>query len=241
MLLEVDSVRRSHRRGGERVGVLDGASLEIGPGDLVAVYGRRNAGKTTLLRIAAGFEQPDSGEVRLEDVCLTGLSQPTLARLHREDVAWVERAGPHSRELPVHTYVALPLFGAMSPVAARQRAMAALKRVGVGDHAECLWEELSDAGRTLVAIAQALVREPKVLIVDDPTAGLGIVERERVVGLLRSAAEDDGVGVLMAVPDMPSMLQAHQVRVLTRGRLVGAARDSDAGTVIDFPTSRRSL
>ena len=83
------------------------------------------------------------------------------------------------------------------------------------------------------------MREPKLLIVDDPTAGLGIIDRERIVGLLRSAAEDGGVGVLMAVPDMPAMLHAHQLRFLSRGRLLAPPGSTD-GTVLDFPGDKRT-
>ena len=86
------------------------------------------------------------------------------------------------------------------------------------------------------------MRDPSVLIVDDPTAGLGILDRERIVGLLRSTAEEGGLGVLMAVPDMPAMLHAHEVRSLSRGRLLAPAgtppqRD---GTVIRFPDTKRT-
>jgi ABC-type branched-subunit amino acid transport system ATPase component len=94
----------------------------------------------------------------------------------------------------------------------------------------------------LVAIAHALVRRPKLLLVDDPTAGLSILDRERIVGLLRAAAEDDGLGVLMVVPDMPAMLHAHEVRSLSRGRLLEPADPppDGRGTVVEFPGSERS-
>ncbi len=91
-----------------------------------------------------------------------------------------------------------------------------------------------------------MVRKPRLLIADDPTAGLGIVDRDRICGLLRSAAEDDGLGVLMTVPDMPAMLHAHSIRLLSRGRLLAPAREPyepgepPDGELIDFPDGRRS-
>lgn len=242
MLLEVDSVSHRHRRGRAEVPVLEDASLTVDAGELVAVYGQRNAGKTTLLRIAAGLARPDAGEVRFDGRPLHGLSGRALARLHREEVAWVERAGPHSRELPVRMHVALPLYGRLGPTGAQRRASRALARVGAEGSADARWDELSDAGRTLVAIAHGIAREPRVLIVDDPTAGLGVVEREQVCGLLRDVAEQGGAAVLMAVPDMPSMLTAHSIRSLARGRLVYAAGDGPdgGGNVVAFPSSRRT-
>jgi lipoprotein-releasing system ATP-binding protein len=241
-LLQLDAVCKSFWRGPREVRVLHDASLEVHAGELVGIYGQRGAGKTTLLRIAAGFEPPDEGQVLFGGASLRDRSRHELARIHREQIGWVERAGPHSFELPMRVYVALPLYRSLGPAAAQRRAVAALARVGADDAADAHWSSLSDAARILVAIAQALVREPQLLLVDDPTAGLGIVDRERVVGLLRSAAEDAGLGVLMAVPDMPAMLHAHEVRSLSRGRLLAPTdRPSQGrGTVVEFPSGERS-
>jgi ABC-type multidrug transport system ATPase subunit len=241
-LLRLESVSKSFWQGPSEVPVLRRVSLEVRAGDFVAVYGRRNAGKTTLLKVAAGFEPPDSGRIAFEGEDLSRLSRRSLARLHRERIGWVERGGPHSRDLPIGVYVALGLYRSLGPREAHRRALAALTRVGAEECADALWVDLSDTARMLVAIAQALAREPRLLIADDPTAGLGIVDRERVVGLLRSAAQEGGLGVLMAVPDMPAMLQAHQVRLLSRGRLLAPAKgdDDSDGTVVEFPHGKRT-
>lgn len=207
--------------------VLRSVSLDVCGGDLVAVHGQRGAGKTTLLKIAAGFEAPDGGSVLFDGRAVERLSHRELARLHREEIGWVERAGPHSRELTVRDYLALALYRDLGQRDATRRSVAALERVGASDCADQHWDDLSDAARMLVAIGQALVRQPRLLIVDDPTAGLGIIDRERIAGLLRSAAEDDGLGVLIAVPDLPSMLHATHVHSLSRGRLIGPTPHHD--------------
>ncbi len=239
-LLSLDLVNRSFWRGLQELRVLRDVSLKVYAGEMVGVYGQRGSGKTTLLRVAAGFESPDSGTVSFAGTDLARRSRRELARLHREEIGWVERTGPQSDELPMRIYVALPLYRSHGPVQAQRRAYAALARVGAEDAAELPWSSLSDTARVLVAIAHALVREPRLLLVDDPTAGLGILDRERVVGLLRSAAEDGGLAVVMAVPDMPAMLQAHEVRALSRGRLLTPAEREVRGTVIEFPGSERS-
>lgn len=232
-LLRLRSVSRSHWRGPRELAVLRDVSLDVRAGELVAIYGQRGAGKTTLLRLAGGFERPDAGTVTFAGRDLARCSRRELARLLREQIGWVERAGPQSEELPVLLHVALPLYRSCGPAAARRRAMHALTRVGADDAAEQPWRDLSDTARTLVAFAQALVREPRLLLVDDPTGGLGILDRERVAGLLRAAAEDAGLAVLAAVPDMPALLHAHEVRMLSRGRLV--APPETGGTVVAFP------
>lgn len=236
-MLRLDAVAKSYRRGSHDVRVLRDVSLDVRPGELVAVYGQRAAGKTTLLRIAAGLEEPDGGRVELEGRDIATTSPTVRARMRREAIAWVERAGPRSTELTVDTYLAMSLYYRLRPREAHGRALAALERVGAADCAKLRWADLSDTARILVAIAHGLVRRPTVLVADDPTVGLGIVERELIVGLLRTIAEDQGVGVLMAVPDAPSTVQAHHLHGLSRGRLVSPG--DGRGKVVDFPVGGR--
>lgn len=240
-LLQLESVSKSYMRGLRELHVLRDVSLDVHAGEFIGVYGQRGAGKTTLLHVAAGFDAPTSGSVHFDGADVHALSRGKLARLHAEEIGWVERAGPETRSLPMRVYVALSLYRKLGPARAQRRALAALAKVGAEDAADAHWASLSDTTRMLVAIAHALVREPRLLLVDDPTAGLGIIDRERVVGLLRSAAEDAGLGVLMAVPDMPAMLHAHDVRSLSRGKLLAPADPPPTGgNVVEFPGSERS-
>lgn len=240
-LLRLESVSKTYVRGPREVHVLRDVSLDVHAGEFVGVYGQRGAGKTTLLRVAAGFDAPTGGCVRFDGADLRTLARRDRARLHREEIGWVERAGPETRSLPMRVYVGLPLYRKVGPIEAQRLALAVLAKVGAEEAADAHWSSLSDTVRMLVAIAHALVREPRLLLVDDPTAGLGIIDRERVVGLLRSAAEDGGLAVLMAVPDMPAMLHAHDVRSLSRGRLLAPADPPPSGgNVVEFPGSERS-
>lgn len=241
MLLALDSVSKSHWRGPTEVPVLRDVSLEVAPGEFVAVYGKRAAGKTTLLKVASGLESIDRGTVSIAGRDLSKLSRRELAQLHRERVGWVSRSGPQSKDLPVDVHVSLPLYGRLGPRAAARRGAAALALVGADDYVGELWDDLPDTARTLVAIAQAFVREPELVVVDDPFAGLGIVDREHVLARLRAAADENGVGILMAVPELPAMLRADQVRALIRGRIVAPTRrpkDGLGAAVIDFPGGR---
>lgn len=241
MLLRLDSVSRSFWRGSTEIRALRDVTLDVRAGDLVAIYGPRSAGKTALLEIAAGLDAPDAGTVSFLGSDLSRIPRRRLARLHREEIAWVERAGPKLQDLPMHVYVALPLYRTLTRQEAQRRASAAMARMEISEYADRRWHELPDTARILVAMAHALVREPRLLVVDDPTSGLGMIDREQVVGLLRSVAEANDIGVLMATPDMPSMLQAHQVRALTRGKLLPpAGTREDDRTVVPFRPSPRS-
>lgn len=238
-LLELESVSKSFWRGKTELRVLRDVSLRVDAGEFVAVYGQRNSGKTALLKVAAGFEAPDTGQVEFKGTDIAGMSRRAFARLHREEIGWVEHAGPRSGGLSMRAYVAMPLLGEMAAAEAQRRAGGALADVGAEDCAEREWDELSDAARMLVAIAHALVRKPALLVVDDPTVGLGMTDRDQIIGLLRSTASDYGVGILMAVPDMPAMARADRVHALGRGRLLSpSGRPESAGKVLEFPSRR---
>jgi ABC-type lipoprotein export system ATPase subunit len=239
-LLSLDSVSKSYWRGPSEVRVLSDASLEVRAGEFTGVWGRRGAGKTTLLRIAAGLETPDRGTVCFDGEDLSTLSEAGHARLRRGEVGWVRRSGPKS-ELCMLDYVALPLLIEHGQREANRGADRALQRVGMAQCAGQRWESLSDGERALVAIAHGIARTPRLLLIDDPTANLGVREREEILLLLRSLVEESNLAVLMTVPDMPTALGSHQIKALSGGRLLTPPASPDGGdNVIDFPGYQRS-
>lgn len=239
-MLSLRGIRKSYWRGAHELRVLVDISLEMSPGELVAVWGKRGAGKTTLLKIAAGLETPDGGSVSFRGRDLAGLQESQHARLMREQIGWVRRTGPRSG-LTMLDYVALPLFVDNGQRRARARAYDALARVGMSECAGQRWESLSDGERALTGIAHGIVRCPRLLLIDDPTANLGVREREGVSGLLRSLADDEGLAVLMTAPGMPSAMGAGAIKVLSGGRLLEPPSEpGPQANVIDFPGRARS-
>jgi ABC-type lipoprotein export system ATPase subunit len=241
-LLRLEGVSKSYWRGVHEVKVLSDLTLEVRAGQFVVVWGKRGAGKTTLLRIAAGLETPDRGRVRFEGGDLAGLSETRHAALMRERIGWMRRAGPQV-ELPMLDYVALPLMATHRHSEAYTRARGAMARVNVGECAGQTWASLSDGERALVAIARGIVRQPSLLLGDDPTTNLGLREREQVIELLRELAEERNLAVLMTVPDMPEMMGAHQIEALSGGRLLAppeAPGPPAADNVIAFRGRERS-
>jgi ABC-type cobalamin/Fe3+-siderophores transport system ATPase subunit len=97
-----------------------------------------------------------------------------------------------------------------------------MERVGISPHVGQRWASLCDGERALVSIAHGIARAPRLLLVDDPTANLDVLERERVTELLRSLADEEAIAVLMTVPDMPAAMRAHQIASLGGGRLARA-------------------
>jgi putative ABC transport system ATP-binding protein len=226
-LLSLKAVSKSYWRGDSEVRVLMDVSLDVRAGEFVAVWGPRGSGKTTLLKLAARLETPDRGAVCFGGGDLATLSEAQHARLMLEKVGWVRRTGPKS-DLRMHDYVALPLLAEHGHRLAYARAGEAIERVGMSAHARQRWESLCDGERALIGIAHGIARAPRLLLVDDPTANLDVLERERVTELLRSLADEEAISVLMAVPDMPAAMQAHQIASLGAGRLARASEPPPA-------------
>jgi ABC-type lipoprotein export system ATPase subunit len=239
--LSLERVSKSYWRGPHETVVLKDISLSVYGGECVAVWGQRGSGKTTLLKVAAGLESPESGVVSFKGEDLGRMSKAEIVRLLREEIGWARRSGPESDELEMLDYVALPLLKRHTLRRARRRSAQALARVGVADCSGGRWDDLTDSERTLVSIAHAMVRKPSLLVVDDPTANLDVLQREEVMGLLRSAAEQEWLAVLITVPDMPSMVHAHRIGSLSDGRLLvpsGASPERD--NVVELPLRGRA-
>jgi ABC-type lipoprotein export system ATPase subunit len=242
-LLSLTDVTRRFRRGRHELRVLDAVTLQVGAGEIVAVQGQRGAGKTTLLKIAAGMEAPDSGSVSFDGWELSSLSDAQLSRLLGEQIGWVQREGPESH-VEVLDYVALPLLIALGDRVAYTRAAQALERVGASECRRQRWETLSDWERGLVGIAHAVVRSPRLLLIDDLTTILGIREIDTLTQLLRSLADELATAVLMTVSEASAAARADRVMSLAGGRLSGPPEpaqpeSSTKGDVIDLSSRER--
>jgi ABC-type lipoprotein export system ATPase subunit len=233
-LLSLRAVGKSYWRGDSEVRVLTEVSLDVAPGELVAVWGTRGSGKTTLLKLAARLERPDCGTVCFNGGDLALFSEAQHSRLMLERIGWVRRTGPRS-DLRMLDYVALPLLAEHGRRQAYSRAGEALERVGVSEHASQRWDSLCDGERALVGIAHGIARAPRLLLVDDPTANLDVFERERVTELLRSLTEEEAIAVLMTVPDMAAAMRAHRIASLGGGRLTRAPEPSELPEVEGEP------
>lgn len=236
-LLSFDHVCKTYWRGAHEIVVLDDVSFEIDVREVAAVFGRQASGKTTLLRIAAGLDEPDSGTVRLSGADLYPRGRrPRLGGLP-ENVGWMQRSGPQITSMTMRDYVAMPLLEGTPHRTALQRASRALDRMNAGHLGDAVWSEMSDAERTLAMLARALVREPALLLADDPTAGLNPRDREVLLGLLRRAAESSEMAVLITVPEIPDMLRSHAVMTLSDGELMRAT-PPNTDNVVDFRPGR---
>jgi putative ABC transport system ATP-binding protein len=228
-LLSLRGVWLSYPRGRRHVvRVLMDVSLDVHAGEVVAVLAQRAQGKTSLLRVAAGMERPDRGSVLFAGRDIWRAAEGRRHRRRRREserrslsvpVALV-RPSPPDVDVPVGEGIALPLTGSHSARRARELARGALEETGAGECASRRWSDLSDGERARVAIAQGISREPKVLLVDDLTATLGLGDTEEVAMLLHELAAARGLGVLVGVGDARATRWSERVATLAGGALM---------------------
>lgn len=242
-LLSLRSVSLTFPRGRRHaVPALTNVSFDLDPGELMAVLAQRAQGKTTLLRVAAGMDRPAHGQVLFKGEDLYELSDRRRSGLLGQKIGFAEPLGPDI-DLPVVSHVALPLLATHSKRDAYHRAHSILERVGAAECAEQSWTCLADSERAMAAIAQAIVRKPELLLVDDLTATLGIGATEDVGRLLRSIAHEDGLAILMSVSNADASTWFDSIASLSGGELLLApARPTASENVVNFPSdpSRRA-
>jgi putative ABC transport system ATP-binding protein len=223
-LLTLERVSKRYRRGRREVIALDDVSLRIEAGELVAIWGVPRSGRTTLLRIAAGLEQPDGGAVRFggRAVASDGLAQ---------DIGYVQVDVASVGGESILDHVAMPLLArGTAPDVALARAALQLERVGAATCARLQPRELEPTERVRVAIAQALVTSPKLLLVDDPTRHVDLLEREAVLLLVRSIADGD-VAVLMTTGEAMGVSGVDRALTISGGVLRAEAATGGAEVV----------
>lgn len=221
LVLELVGVWKGFDRGRLRVSVLEDVSLTVAAEEIVAVVGTRDQGKTTLLKVVAGVEQPDRGSVRVGGVELKGLKDRDLAQVLRTDIGLASREGPRIRAR-MRDYVGLQLSAGrwLGRRERRLRVAEALERLGVAECADMRWGELSDWQRARVELAQAIAPRPRLLLVDDLIHGLGLGKTQEANQLVRELANEIGCGVLMAVSDHTSAAPCDRVWQFDRHKLV---------------------
>jgi putative ABC transport system ATP-binding protein len=226
-VLELAGVAKRYRRGHRELSVLRGVSLAVDVGEVVCVCGARRSGRTTLLRVAAGVEPPDAGCVRFAGVELEAASSELRRQLVVASTRFIAPLGSDVLE-----QVAAPLLAVrVSRKHADLWARRALERVGADELALAAPMALVPTDIVRVALARAIVREPRVLVFDEPTNGIDQLERERLLVLIQTIAHEAGVAVLMTAGETASVTGADRVLRLTGGELLGRAAPASADVI----------
>jgi ABC-type lipoprotein export system ATPase subunit len=216
-LLVLDHVGKLYQADGAPVTALEDISLTVEPGDFLALVGRSGCGKSTLLNLCGAMDFPTSGEVILDGRVTTRLSDSELTRLRREKVGFIFQSFQLLHTLSVIENVELPLLLARKS-GAREIAMERLRWVELDAYAYRLPHQLSGGQQQRVAIARALVHNPPLLLADEPTGNLDTATGEVVLRVLRHAASDFGVAVIMATHSAEVTAVASRIIHLRDGR-----------------------
>jgi putative ABC transport system ATP-binding protein len=233
-LLALECVTKTYIRGRRELVALQEVSFELDAGEIVGIWGRRFSGRTTLLRIAGGLERPDAGCVELAGVDLASRS----ARDVRRRVAYCHHAFSPTHAERVVEHVAVPLLASGVRLdRACRRAHAMLERLGAEACAELRPHELDHGELTRVAIARALLPQPQLLLVDEPANGIGLLDRDPMLTLLRGVAKEQGAAVLMTAAETTALTGVDRALSLSCGELRGETVPS-AGAIVPFPRRR---
>lgn len=222
-MVSVEGVRRTYGSGRNAVHALRDISLDVAPGELLALVGRSGSGKTTLLNVIGGLDRPDAGSVTVGGTDVTRLDDAGLVRLRRDTVAFVFQTFGLIPVLSAAENVGIPLRLRALPVADRERRVRLLLRlVGLDDHADQRPDELSGGQQQRVAIARALAGSPRLLIADEPTGQLDVETGLAVMALIRAVVEAEGMTAIVATHDPVMIALADRAVRLVDGHLTVA-------------------
>jgi putative ABC transport system ATP-binding protein len=219
-MVDVRNVRKVYRRDAEEITVLDGIELQVPPGEFVALMGPSGSGKTTLLNLIAGIDRPTSGSVTVAGTDVAQLSESDLARWRSRNVGFIFQFYNLIPVLTAAENVELPLLlTRLRKPERRERALTALRVVGLADRSSHYPRQLSGGQEQRVAIARAIVGDPSVLVADEPTGDLDAKSAEEILALLESLNRDFHKTIVMVTHDPRAAERAHVQRHLDKGVL----------------------
>lgn len=218
MLLRLRQVVKDYVSDGQPVRAVDGISLDVAPGEFVALVGRSGCGKSTLINLAGAMDFPTRGEVWVDGVNTTGLDDAGLTALRRTRVGFVFQSFQLLHTLSVVENVELPLLLA-GRTEVRRPALERLAWVGLADLAARYPHQLSGGQMQRVAIARALVHDPPLLLADEPTGNLDSGTGSAILDLLQRLSHEHGTATMMATHSAEAAAVATRVVRLRDGRI----------------------
>ncbi len=218
--VSVQNVVKIYQRDSQQIKVLDGLSLEVPQGEFLALMGPSGSGKTTLLNLIAGIDRATSGSVRVAGTDLTPLSEGELAKWRSQNVGFIFQFYNLIPVLNAVENVELPLLlSHLSKKERRERALTALRIVGLADRSKHYPRQLSGGQEQRVAIARAIVTDPAVLVADEPTGDLDSKSAEEILELMQTFNKEFGKTIVMVTHDPRAAAVAHTQRHLEKGVL----------------------
>ncbi len=224
--LEAIDIHKSLPLGHERIDILRGISLRIEKREFVAIVGPSGSGKSTLLGIIAGLDNPTSGQVLIDGIDITKMSEGQLAKVRNQKIGMVFQAFNLIPTLTAQENVEIPLYVGKHPGSASERAKELLNLVGLGHRLRNRPNQLSGGEQQRVAVARALAANPAIIIMDEPTGNLDQRNSDNVLEMIRELREQTGTTFIIATHD-PKVASSADRSI----RIVDGLIASDTGEV----------
>lgn len=220
MAIELQNITKSYQEGGKRQTILSSASASFPSGRFSVILGKSGSGKSTVLNLIGGIDQPDSGKILIENNELTGLTDLERTLFRRRHIGFVFQFFNLIPTLTVleNTMLILELEGSVKN---KQRAIAGdiLREVGLGDRLQARPDRLSGGEQQRVAIARALAHDPALILADEPTGNLDHETGSTVLNLLASITRDRRKTLIMATHSEEALAAADHVYRIENGML----------------------
>jgi putative ABC transport system ATP-binding protein len=219
-MYKLTNVTKDYPKGRETVHALRGVNVEIPDGEWLAIQGPTGHGKTTLLQILGGLDRPTSGSVDFDGRDLARTREAQMTKVRANSIGFIFQTFNLIPTLSAQENVETALVPlGVSGASRRARAAEALNSVGLGDRLRHLPSELSGGQQQRVAIARALVKEPTVLLADEPTGNLDEDTRDEIIGLLEKLWQDNGLTMVIVTHDSSIARRAQRLGTMRNGKL----------------------
>ena len=222
------NLTKHYKRGSEVIKALDGVTLDIDRGEFVAVIGRSGSGKTTMLDLLGLLLKPTAGNLVIDDVETTTLSDRERAHMRGRKVGFVFQEYNLLSGLNVYENVMLPQRYVKDGAEGKQRALELIDRVGLSDRIKHKPSELSGGQMQRVAIARSMVNKPSLILLDEPTGAVDTETAQQLVDLLKRLNREDQVTIVLVTRDLDIASQASRHIRLKDGRVLSDERVAEA-------------